>query len=520
MQAMVTAIAKTPSAATTSQYRPITVISLVYRVWATIRARQLIRWLVQFVPSTLVGNMPGRTTASIWYALQEEIECALANGDDLVGMATDVVKCYNTLPRKPVFGLACHLGVGPTLLLPWHRCLVQLNRRFRVGNAVSPGLRSTTGFAEGDPLSVCSMILINIAAHYWLQEQAPEVRFVNYVDNLETVGNDTAAVKQSFRSLQDFCTALDVELDAKKTLYWALTAQSRKDLKASGLHVVLAARDFGGHMAYCARRTNSTVTERFQKLPPLWGSLARSLAPLPQKQLAVLAVAWPRVFHGAQCVNITPAALQFFGAGATQGLKLKHGGSNSKIELSLVQDPRMDPGFHLLIQAARAFRQYTVPDQSFPLLNLLSVLPPRNYWPGPVGVLLQRLHEVLWRWEGDGTLVDHEGLRWHILHAPIQALELRLRHAWQTRVGAEILASRPGFEGLQFVDVPSTLRAWQKINLSDQGLLRQCLTEAFFTQDRLFKAGLADQPTCPWCPIDDSEHQPFGRLSMRRHHAP
>ena len=245
MQAMVTAIAKTPSAATTSQYRPITVISLVYRVWATIRARQLIRWLVQFVPSTLVGNMPGRTTASIWYALQEEIECALANGDDLVGMATDVVKCYNTLPRKPVFGLACHLGVGPTLLLPWHRCLVQLNRRFRVGNAVSPGLRSTTGFAEGDPLSVCSMILINIAAHYWLQEQAPEVRFVNYVDNLETVGNDTAAVKQSFRSLQDFCTALDIELDAKKTLYWALTAQSRKDLKASGLHVVLAARDLG-----------------------------------------------------------------------------------------------------------------------------------------------------------------------------------------------------------------------------------------------------------------------------------
>lgn len=115
MEAMVTALAKTADSAYTSQFRPITVIPLAYRVWSTIRSRQLIRWLLQFAPPTLIGNLPGRTTAEVWYSLQEEIETSLADGRELAGMATDVVKCYNTLPRWPILCLAQHLGVGPQL---------------------------------------------------------------------------------------------------------------------------------------------------------------------------------------------------------------------------------------------------------------------------------------------------------------------------------------------------------------------------------------------------------------------
>lgn len=183
------------------------------------------------------------------------------------------------------------------------------------------------------------MIFINIAAHHWLQAAHPSVRYLNYVDNLETVGSDPTAVRQSYASLASFCRALDIDLDQKKTLYWALTAESRNDLKANGLPVVLAARDLGGHMAYCRRRTNSTITARFDQLPPLWSRLAQSLAILPQKQLAIMMVAWPRVFHGAQCVTVNAAALQAMRAGATQGLQLKKGGSNSLVELSLIHNP-------------------------------------------------------------------------------------------------------------------------------------------------------------------------------------
>ena len=444
MEAQVTALAKTVDSPYTSQFRPITVISFVYRVWATIRSRQLIRWLLRFVPSTLIGNLPGRTTANIWYSLQEEIEVAQSEGRDIIGMATDVVKCYNTLPRWPILCLAKHLGVGASLILPWHKCLIQLKRRFRVGAAVSPGLQSTTGFAEGDPLSVCSMILINIAAHHWLRSKVPQVRYLNYVDNLETVGESTTEIRQSFASLDDFCRSLDIDLDGKKTIYWALSAESRKDLKAHGLPVVLAARDLGGHMAYCKRRTNATITARFDQLPLIWSRLARSLANLPQKQLAIMMVAWPRVFHGAQCVTVSEAALQTMRAGATHGLQVKRGGSNSLVELSLIQNPRLDPGFHLLASAFRMFRQHTNPELSFPLLNLMSSLPPKHYWPGPLGVLLQRLHDIAWHWESDGIVVDHDQLRWHVFDTPIQAFELRLKQAWHIRAGA-IAAQRPSF---------------------------------------------------------------------------
>lgn len=151
------------------------------------------------------------------------------------------------------------------------------------------------------------------------------------------------------------------------------------------------------------------------------------------------------------------------------------------------------------------YRQHTNPDISFPLMNSMSLLPPKHYWPGPLGVLLQRLHDVAWHWEGDGVLIDHDAFRWHVFDTPIQVLELRLRQGWQIRAGA-IAAQRPSFSGLHAVDPHATLEGWHKRAPADQGILRQCLNGSFFTQDRLFKARLVDSDLCPWCPAQDSQH--------------
>ena len=65
----VVALEKTPGAETVNQYRPITVFSLCYRVWSSIRARQVLHHLQPYAPSTCTGNLPGKQASHLWYGV-------------------------------------------------------------------------------------------------------------------------------------------------------------------------------------------------------------------------------------------------------------------------------------------------------------------------------------------------------------------------------------------------------------------------------------------------------------------
>ena len=95
-------------------YRPITIFSLVYRNWASIRAREILTHLLPQVPSRSYGNLPCRSATNLWMTLQQELESNLACGLPTCGAVLDVVKCFNHLPRVPVFGGATPHGSLPS----------------------------------------------------------------------------------------------------------------------------------------------------------------------------------------------------------------------------------------------------------------------------------------------------------------------------------------------------------------------------------------------------------------------
>ena len=55
---------KVPDACRVSQFRPITILPVVYRVWSSIRCKQLIRHLQQFAPPGIYGNVTGKSATS------------------------------------------------------------------------------------------------------------------------------------------------------------------------------------------------------------------------------------------------------------------------------------------------------------------------------------------------------------------------------------------------------------------------------------------------------------------------
>ena len=91
--------------ATVSGYRPITIFSLIYRNWASIRSREILRHLTPLVSSYSYGNVPHRCTTNMWMCLQQELDSNHYSGVPTNGAVLDIVKCFNHLPRVPLFAV-------------------------------------------------------------------------------------------------------------------------------------------------------------------------------------------------------------------------------------------------------------------------------------------------------------------------------------------------------------------------------------------------------------------------------
>ena len=132
IEAAVTALEKMPGASKTNDFRPIAVLSMMYRTWASMGAKE-----------ALIGNQPHKTTAEVCYPTQLEMEQAFYDGTTMSGYVTDEVKCFNVLPRIPVMALARQYGFPTTLVQPWQRALAQVSASAEGSSAAQVSLKET-----------------------------------------------------------------------------------------------------------------------------------------------------------------------------------------------------------------------------------------------------------------------------------------------------------------------------------------------------------------------------------------
>ena len=108
---VVNVLAKDEGASTVDRFRPVVVFSVIYRTWARVRAKQLLRWLTPLMDVEAFGFMPGCEPSQPWLVLQAEIEVALQTHTSLCGLSTDLNQAFNFIPRQHSFALAEHVGV-------------------------------------------------------------------------------------------------------------------------------------------------------------------------------------------------------------------------------------------------------------------------------------------------------------------------------------------------------------------------------------------------------------------------
>ena len=510
LQGLVFAVDKQNHKCGADAYRPIYLLSVIYRVWASIRTRQLLRALRQHVPDEMFGFIPGRETADMWILLQAQIELRCLTGQPFTGCMADVVKALNGLPRVPLLRAAARLGFPTCVLTPWTAFISRVQRRFLMGEAVSAPVTSTSTFIEGDPLSVTAMTVASVLFHNYMHHFEPRIQHASYVDNLSVTVDSVYLAARGYSVMESFWETLGLQLDAGKTYFWATGAQDRRLLVLLGLTVAEHRRELGGFLTFGSRHRVVDMAQRIELVQPLWQTLRRSRAPLAHKWTAVTTKLWPIVFHGAAACWLSQSTVDKLRTKLSCTLGWTCAGAGPDLR-ALTEGPvDLDPAFYQIWCCLREFRR---------LASKSSIL--QGMWvdfmagfggkvlAGPFSTLLHHADVLGWGFASPPMFTDHNGLSHNFLQIPKHTLRRLVEDAWAAHVMRR-QAGRAAVASLGKLD----LRLAREVGVGCTGQQRSWLgmirAGAAITREQQAKFDLNKTDRCLHCPgVDNKEHRLF-----------
>ena len=214
-----------------SQTRPITILSMVYRVWSRVVASKYIRHVHLLLPSSIQGNRPGASSKWVASYIQTQVELALMQGLEYSVVSLDLTKAYNLLSRPLLKRLAPAFGVPADISKTYFAFLDKIQRRFRVHGDLSEPLFSGVGVPEGCAFAVYHMLQLN-----WLiaievsrtQTEQLSTSFINYVDNWLFCSYRSNVLHDTLQQVHEASSWCNFRISDSKT--WA--ASSSKVVRA------------------------------------------------------------------------------------------------------------------------------------------------------------------------------------------------------------------------------------------------------------------------------------------------
>lgn len=503
----VISLAKVAVPSSPADFRPITVFSLLYRVWSSHHSRHALAQMDQYLPDTLYGCRPGHYAAQVWAKLLWSIEHSFHHDVELTGLIADLQKAFNMIPRLVVFEIAGHFGLPGHMMLAWAGAISQMSRRFLLRGSLSVGVPSVTGFPEGCGLSCVAMLLIDFAFHRWQEVFFPLCTALSYVDDWQLLCPHSSLMEGAMFSLEKFVHAVDLQIDERKTSTWSLSADGRQRLRGQGFTVVLAAKNLGAHVQVSKKHTNASLMDRICSLGEVWPRLKLSACRYHTKVRALLVAAWPKALHAVATTTVSDASFHSLRTGAMRGLDAEGAGCNAWVHFGMIEHPLVDPQVWAILQTIRCARDCGDPVQICSAIRTLTATP--DVIPGNsiTATLLTRLHTLSWHVDGEGKVHDLLG-SFSLFDTCIAEITFRAQWAWQFVVAQQVV-HRPGFRNLQYADAGDVRVFLQTLSYEDRDLFRKCLNGAHITQDCKSHCQENGSDLCPYCSCTDSRFHRF-----------
>ena len=497
---LVHCLQKRESSAQVNDFRPITVLSMFYRVYAGIRAGQILAQLAERADQFQSGFLKGRQAQDQWFFVGTCLEVSAQTGTPVHGAVADLIKAYNTLPRKATFHLLSRLGLPAWFVSLWSNYLDSFCRYFTVGRSLGNPIFSTSGYPEGCPLSCVAMAALDMMWHMFQNLACSSSIHLSFVDNLEVVSSDLDSLQASIRALHDFCAMLDLSLDPDSFYTWSSSAQGRLHLKHAGFQVSLGQRDLGGQVTYCQQLRNKVLQDRVASVVPFFVKLRSSKLPHLIKVANLLQVLWPRALHGCEAVQLGDQHIQKLRSGAMKALHWSRAGASPIARLGLL-NLKIDPEWYQLRCVMRTFRH------QFSTNHVV-----RDWWAlfsqdlqhcethGPFGKLCALLQELQLSIDDQGRLWFTDRCSIPVIDTPLEVIE-RVMQLFFFRLQASSLQSRRGFTDLHGFDLTLTQWGDGKRTIADKAHLDIVRDGSFISDDMKAKYDVRISPVCQWCHV-------------------
>ena len=319
-------VPKVADATTFNQMRPITVFSLIFRVWTKVAARRmLLQWKLS-LPKSVVGAIPGRSCTTLTLETGVQIENYLRLGTEAGGFNLDISKCFNRFGRLPISLLLQKNGFDEINCAFWVNSLNRMSRSASIFECSSKPSYTTTGLAEGDPLSVCGMVLAGYGWHVLITSTGAITAV--FADDWSWMAELPGVHIEAMKATQRYLKALRLVSDPAKCWCWGTTKKARLAWKSINDAVVgspqhfsisLAERELGVFMYFSKITHLGCQKKRIEEAVAKMQKIARLSISLADKAKLLQSSVWPTAFFGVEGVYI---GQKHFTKGSSRGATL------------------------------------------------------------------------------------------------------------------------------------------------------------------------------------------------------
>ena len=135
-------------------YRILKVTTSFYRIWASVRMRNLEKWIGTWADDAMFAGVPGSGAEEAWYLTQLEFELDKLTGRQISAGSIDIYKCFDQLLRPLIVSLAKEAGMPQNILKAYQSFNESLLIRMQIGATLGKAHHHRCSIPQGCPFSM------------------------------------------------------------------------------------------------------------------------------------------------------------------------------------------------------------------------------------------------------------------------------------------------------------------------------------------------------------------------------